>query len=117
MKLFNILELTAAETLNADTLCGEEGGLTPIFDLLGKAFQLLLIGIPVLLVIFGLIDLGKAVMAGEDKEIKAAQKMLLKRAIYTLLAFLLLGIVKAVLKLVSTEEANEVVECLGVIFG
>lgn len=112
MNLFNIL---VTEKTTVTGLCADEN-LEPLFNLIGTAFQFLLIGIPVVLVIFGLIDLGKAVMAGEDKEIKAAQKMLMKRMIYTLLAFLLLGIVKAVIGLLGTST-DGIQGCLTKIFG
>ena len=113
MNLFNILDATKDKAFT--DLCTDPD-LIPLFNLIGTAFQFLLIGIPVVLVIFGLIDLGKAVMAGEDKEIKAAQKMLMKRIIYTLLAFLLLGIVKAVIGLLGTST-DGISGCLTKIFG
>jgi len=51
------------------------------------------IGIPILLIIFGMIDLGKAVMAGKEDEIKNAQKLLIKRAISAVAVFFVTTIV------------------------
>lgn len=62
------------------------------------------IAIPVLLILFGTIDLGKAVMAGEEKEIKAATDLLLKRAIAAIAVFLLFIVVKLVTGIVGGNE-------------
>ena len=62
-------------------------GVIPLFQ----------IGIPILLIIFGTVDLGKAVVASKEDEIKAAQKMLVKRAIYAIAVFLVVTIVSLVI--------------------
>ena len=38
----------------------------------------------IILIIFGMLDLAKAVMANDDKEMKEAQKKLIKRIVYAL---------------------------------
>ena len=62
------------------SLC-ENSELLSIIGILKTVLKIMQIGIPVLLIIFGTIDLGKAVMAGDEKEIKAATSILVKRAI------------------------------------
>lgn len=112
MNLFNTMTSIAS-------LCGPKAttGLNSVWALVGTVFQLLLIGIPVILVLFGLMDLAKAVMAGKDDEIKNAQKMLIKRIIYTVLAFLLVIIIKTVLGLLADATgAGAVATCLDTIF-
>ncbi len=42
----------------------------------------------VALIVFLIIDFGKAVMAGKEDEIKAAQKLAIKRIIYAVVVFL-----------------------------
>jgi surface polysaccharide O-acyltransferase-like enzyme len=59
----------------------ENPDLARIIDFIKKIIDLFRIAIPVLLVIFGSLDLGKAVVAGKDDEIKAAQQLLVKRVI------------------------------------
>lgn len=112
MNLFNVMAKT-----DYSTICSTEGSFKDIWNLVGIAVQFLLIGIPVILVLFGLMDLGKAVMAGKDEEIKGAQKLLIKRIIYTIVAFLLIAIVKGVLTIAGGDQAGSVVtKCLNVIF-
>lgn len=73
-------------------------GLIPIFQ----------IGIPLLLIVFGMLDLGKAVIASKEDEIKKAQGMLIKRAIYAVAVFFVVLIVQLVFGIVasSTSEGN-----------
>ena len=52
-----------------------------IWQLVGKIINIIKIVIPIIIVILAMLDLGKAVMAGEEKEIKEAQKMLIKRSV------------------------------------
>ena len=65
------------------------GGLLPIVKVIKQGlFPLFQIGIPIVLIIYGTIDLGKAVIASDEKEIKAAQSRLIKRFIYAAMVFL-----------------------------
>ena len=47
------------------------GGLGPFVSIIKGVFELIKIGVPIILIIMGAIDLGKAVLASDDKEIKA----------------------------------------------
>ena len=62
---------------------------------------LIQIGIPIILIILGMLDLGKAVMASKEDEIKSAQKMLIKRCIYAVAIFFVVLIVTLVFSLVA----------------
>ncbi len=89
-------------------------GIMPIIKLIRKGiFPIIQIGIPIILIIMGSIDLGKAVISSDDKEIKAAQGRLIKRVISAVVIFLLVTIVNIVFNLFSTagiagEGQNEV---------
>jgi len=78
--------------------CGE---LETIIRLVKLVFRLFQFGIPILLLLFGAIDLGKAVIASKEDEQKKAQSMLLKRAVYAILVFFLFTIVSLVMGLVT----------------
>ena len=78
--------LDAAATFCEDTVA--------IWKLIGLVINILKIAIPIIIVLMAMIDLGKAVMAGEDKEIKAAQKMLIKRLIYGVVIFFVVTLFK-----------------------
>lgn len=77
--------------------------LAPIINLIKHGvIPLIQIGIPIILIILGMIDLGKAVVASKEDEIKSAQKMLIKRCIYAVAIFFVVFIVTLVFNLLST---------------
>ena len=78
------------------------GGLLPIVRVIRKGvFPLVQLFIPIILIILGTIDLGKAVIASDDKEVKAAQGRLIKRFIYAALIFFVTTLVSVLMDLVS----------------
>lgn len=74
-----------------------------IWKFVGLIINILKIAIPIIIVLFATLDLGKAVIAGKDDEIKAAQKMLIKRLIYGVLIFFVVTIVQVVIGLVTVN--------------
>ena len=68
-------------------------GTATIWQLVGKILFVFKIVIPILVLIFGMIDLGKAVVASKDDEIKKAAKSLLFRALAGILIFFIPTIV------------------------
>lgn len=78
------------------------GGLLPIVKVIRKGvFPIVQLGIPILLIVFGTIDLGKAVISSEEKEIKAAQGRLIKRFIYAALVFFVVTLVTVLMNIVG----------------
>lgn len=60
-----------------------------IWQFVGYILFIFKIVVPILLIIFGAMDLGKAVVANDDKEIKNATLKLAKRAIAAIVIFFL----------------------------
>ena len=75
-----------------------------IFKLIGVVINILKIAIPIIIVLLAILDLGKAVMAGEEKQIKEAQKMLLKRIIYGVAIFFVVTILQVVFNLIGQSD-------------
>lgn len=78
----------------------ECGGLVSILRLVYNVINILRIIIPIVLILLGTIDLGKAVIASDDKEIKSAQSLLIKRLVYAALIFFVPLIVYVIINLV-----------------
>ena len=77
--------------------------LLPIIRLVRQGvFPIFMIGIPIILIIMGSIDLGKAVLSSDDKEIKAATGRLIKRFIAAVAVFFIVWIVQLVIGWAST---------------
>lgn len=75
-------------------------GLIPVFQ----------IGIPILLIVLGMIDFAKAVMAGKEDEMKKHQNIFIKRCIYAVGIFFVVTIVTLVFNLFSISGADSDVE-------
>ncbi len=67
---------------------------------------ILKIAIPIILVVLGLLDLSKAVVANEEKEMKEAQKRLIKRIIYAVLVFFVVAIVQFVFGALADADSK-----------
>lgn len=78
------------------------GGLLPVVRVIRKGvFPLVQLGIPIVLIILGTIDLGKAVIVSDEKDVKAAQSRLVKRFIYAALVFFVVTLVTVLMNIVS----------------
>mgnify|MGYP004647474681 CR=1 FL=1 len=78
-------------------------GLLPIVKMLRNVLSIVQIFIPILLILFGTIDLGKAVISSDEKEIKAAQSRLVKRCIYAAAVFFVVLLVTVVMNIVASS--------------
>lgn len=87
----------------ADDVCG---GLGPIVSTVKNLFNIIKIIIPIALLIMGVIDLSKAVLASDEKEIKAAQGKFIKRAIAAVAVFFAVTLVDAVIGLIGSDDAD-----------
>ncbi len=72
-----------------------------IWQFIGWILFVFKIVIPVLLILFGMIDLGKAVVANDDKAIKTQTGVLIKRAIAAIIIFFLPTLIAAIFLLVD----------------
>lgn len=64
------------------------------------------IGVPIILIIFGMMDLGKAVMAQKEDEIKKGQQTFVKRLIAAGIVFFVVFIVQLLLNVVDKENGD-----------
>lgn len=67
--------------------------------------------VPFLLIIWGMLDLGKAVMAQKEDEIKKGQQTFVKRIIAAVLLFFVITIATLVVNLVS-EDSDTIMSCI-----
>lgn len=64
------------------------------------------VAVPVLLVIFGMLDLAKGIIASKEDEIKKGQSIFIKRLITAALIFFITTIVQLLISFVAGEDAN-----------
>ena len=80
--------------------------LKPIILFLKAILQIVQIGIPIILILMGTIDLGKAVLSSDDKEIKGATGRLIKRAIAAVAVFFVATIVSLLMGLFTSSGSE-----------
>ena len=88
---------------------------TELTNILNGVITLIQIGVPIILIVMGMLDMGKAVASQKEDEIKKAQSMLIKRVIYSVIVFLVIAIVEFVLGFVG-DSAGEALQCIKTIF-
>lgn len=81
--------------------------LQPVIKFLKAILSIIQWGVPILLIVMGSIDLGKAVMASDDKEIKGATSKLIKRAIAAIAIFFIPLLVNLLIGMVADSGAKE----------
>lgn len=99
MELFTVLA-------SADTACDSiPAGVFNLTSLVIMAIQVI---VPILLIIWGMIDFVKAVVGGDENKIKEAQKVFIKRIIAAVIVFLMVTIVKLLVNLVGEIGGEDV---------
>ena len=109
MNLVNLLTVARGSTYTC-------GGLNEFTGLIPYTTHLLVliikIGIPVLLIIFGMLDLGKAVVAQKEDDIKKGQSTFVKRIIAAILVFFVVQIVQLVIGFAAGNDEKDVKSCI-----
>lgn len=110
MDLFTLLKLSTS----AQYTCGDIdnfafSGMLPY--VVSTIIKILKFAIPIILVVFGMIDLLKAVIASKEDEIKKAQMTFVKRLIAAALVFFIVMIVQMVIRFLSGGEQTTVMGC------
>lgn len=81
-----------------------EGEFMEFMKFLNTVLTIFKIVIPLLLIIFGMIDLGKAVVSSDEKAIKSSTSSLIKKLIAALVIFFLPTIVSAIINLTGEKD-------------
>lgn len=85
------------------------GGTNLVFSgtfpyLVSTIITIIKIAVPILLIIFGMLDLGKAVIAAKEDEIKKGQQIFIKRLISAAIIFFVISIVQLLVSFVAGDE-------------
>ena len=87
------------------SVCSE---LWQVWQIVGWVLLVFKIVIPIVIILFGMIDLGKAVVASKDDEIKKSIKSLIMRAIAGIVIFFIPTLVGLIFRLVDGFADAEV---------
>ena len=96
--MINLLDISNS------TLC--DGVLIPnqLFNFVATIIRLIKVAVPILLIIFGMIDFAKSVVAKNEDDVKKYRKQFLSRVISAVVVFAIVYIVQFSVNLVSSVE-------------
>lgn len=101
-ELFNTLAIST-NVCDGDTLF--------VFQVARLIIRILQIAVPFALIIWGSLDFFKAVIAGDEKEMKMKRKPFIQRLIAALIVLLLPSIVNLIMKNIAKKQNNTFVDC------
>ncbi len=98
--------------MDAEYTCG---GTNLVFSgsipyIISAIVNIIKIVVPILLIVFGMIDLMKAVIASKEDEIKKGQQTFIKRIIAAVIVFFVIQLVQMIIRFVSNSDSN-VINC------
>lgn len=98
-----MINLFLLEVSNS-TLC--DGVLIPnqLFNLVATIVKLIKIAVPVLLIIFGMIDFAKSVVAKNEDDVKKFRKQFISRVVSAIIVFVIVFVVQFAVNLISSVE-------------
>ena len=105
MMLMNMVQILDATDVNPDSAC--RGFDFVIRVIKNGLFPVLQIGIPIILVVLGTLDLGKAVISSDDKAVKEAQSKLIKRCIYAILVFFIVTLLNLLFTMIGNIAGDD----------
>ncbi len=114
-KFLLVMDASGYGKSSTSGFCHDSAGIWQVVGYLLLVFKIV---IPVILIIMGMIDLGKAVVASKDDEIKKAMKSLMFRAIAAIAIFFVPTLVGIVMGLVTSfnkemkEDFNVCRKCI-----
>ena len=96
-------------------ICGLDNMSPRIPAFTSGLYNIIKILVPVILVIMGMIDFTKAVMASDEEKMKKSQKTFITRAIAAVIIFFVMTVVQFIFKEVDKNNANGFTDCMNCI--
>lgn len=103
--MMNMMQILEMATVNPEDNCRGFGFIVKIIK--NGLFPVLQIGIPIILIILGTFDLGKAVISSDDKAVKEAQGKLIKRCIYAIAVFFIVTLINLLFTMVGNIAGDD----------
>lgn len=97
------------EFTNLLVVCGDSGLDIPdsVFNLVHYVILVIQIVVPILLIIWGMLDFAKGLTKGKAEDIKAGQKTFISRLIVAVVVFLIVTATTIVIQLVAKVSGND----------
>lgn len=89
-----------------DITCGTIVVPGQLAGILSTIINLIKIGVPIILIVLGMIDMGKAVASQKEDKIKAGQKNLISRLITGFIVFFIVAIVQLLVGIIESSVGS-----------
>ena len=84
-----------------------------LVNIVSSIVTIIKIGVPIILIVLGMIDMGKAVASQKEDEIKKGQKTLMSRCIAAGIVFFVVAIVQLLFSVINgSTENNTIWKCI-----
>ena len=84
-----------------------------IINIVHTIVNLIKIAVPIILIILGMLDMGKAVASQKEYDIKKGQRNLLSRCITAAIVFFVVAIVQLLMGIISNATGdNDIIDCV-----
>ena len=117
--MLNIM-LASVNNLDVEKVNICSGTTLKAFQVIGYIIYIIKILVPIIIIVLGMIDFGKAVLGKDEAEIKKAQMMFVKRAIYAVAVFFVITLVNLIMSFVAKYvhdntdvNAESWIDCFG----
>ena len=91
--------------------CGSNSSLLFVFQVARWVIRIIQIAVPFVLIIFGSLDFFKAIVAGDEKEMKQKRKPFVQRVIAAIIIILLPTLVNLIMKNIARNTNNRFATC------
>ncbi len=117
MQLFSILAKCTSKNFACAGTIGEKGIPGDLVSIVHYIYLGIQVIVPILLIVFGMIELAKAITAQKEDEIKKAQGSFLKKLIVAVLVFLVFSIVRLVFNFANSgnTESTSIWNCVNAV--
>ena len=111
MELINVLATSTTD-------CAGVAIPNGIYQIVHLIILLIQVVVPILLIIWGMLDFAKSVIGGDEDAIKKGQKIFIKRVIAAIIVFLVVTVVTLLISAVGTigadgvEDSDTIQSCL-----
>ena len=85
---------------------------TRIPDIVATIIKVIQIAVPIVLVIFGMLDLFKSITASKEDEIQKSRGVFVKRLISAALVFFVIAIVKVIISFAAGKDTDNIMPCV-----
>ena len=107
---FLILSGNVFAEVDCGTTATDCGGVcvpNSIVEIIKTVVNIIKIGVPVILIILGMIDMGKSVATQKEEEIKKGQKTLMSRCIAAAIVFFVVSIVTLLVNIIDSSSKDQ----------